>query len=484
MDIDSASTPLFSCGLDLAGLAVSSDLLYYSWGAISELRTNPSRHVGSSSLSVEYREYRVRNYRIIAFIVSPVTEKYLLEGSDLVPSSDIPDFNFLCSKSNPEFSINRAAKALFDSVCGELSSLKYQVKEGAKSTPYIVTGHSLGGSIASLFMLWLLNALEPTTTRRPLCITFGAPLLGDTRFQQAIYQYSTWNSCFLHTAHRDVPFPSIFPAMDYRPFGTFLFLSGSGKACFEAPGSISDLLMRMKPEREIESYKAGIIAQLTSIGLLQNEDEARNSWVDKKIVKPEKAAITQKREMFDPARKLNDVKVNMAQLEWYKKMNENGGYAYYDSYKIKRLMRDHRVVEFKRILTDYWEKLVEEVEKKPQKEDVPLRKEWLYGGTNFRRMVEPLDIADYYKVKGRRDYWNGGRLNCYKKLEKWLKKAKKPDTSLNTRKQNIRSSMTEDSCFWAQVEEAMIACEAYNNGNEGNFERLVEFETYVFGLIE
>ncbi|PKI30825.1 hypothetical protein CRG98_048784, partial [Punica granatum] len=71
-----------------------------------------------------------------------------------------------------------------------------------------------------------------------------------------------------------------------------------------------------------------------------------------------------------------------------------------------------------------------------------------------------------------------------KKLEKWLKEAKKPDTSLNTRKQNIKLSMTEDSCFWAHVEEATIACEAYNNGDEGNFERLVEFETYVFGLIE
>ncbi|PKI33787.1 hypothetical protein CRG98_045818 [Punica granatum] len=340
MDFDSTSTPLFSCGLDLAGLAISSDLLHYSWDVITELRTNPSRHVGSSSVSVEYRESQVRNYRIIAFIVSPVTEKYLQEGSDLV-------------------------------------------KEGAKSTSYIITGHSLGGSIASLFMLWLLNELEPTTTRRPLCITFGAPLLGDSRFQQAIYHYSTWNSCFLHTVHRDDPFPSIFAAMDYRPFGTFLFLSGSGKACFEAPDSILELLMRMKPERggnqdlqdigygptiqslrsnfvckdvtelsrrEIESYKAGIIAQLTSIGLLQNE------------------------------------------LEWYKKMNENEGYAYYDSYKIKRHIRDHRVVEFKRILTDYWEKLVEE--------------------------------------------------------------------------------------------EAMIACEDCNNGEEGSFERLVEFETYVFGLIE
>lgn len=209
-----------------------------------------------------------------------------------------------------------------------------------------------------------------------------------------------------------------------------------------------------------------------------------NKWVERNIVKPEKTATTQRIERFDPARKLNEVKVNMAQMEWYRKLSENSGNVYYDSYKSKPLMRDHKVVEFKRTLTDYWERLVEEVEKKPQKEEAHLRKRWLYAGTNFRRMVEPLGIADYYKVEGRRDYWTRGRLTCYRKLEKWLEEAKGPQVSIVTRKQNIKSILTEDSCFWAHVEEAIISCEACKKGDEGSYTRLVEFDSYVFGLIE
>lgn len=179
-----------------------------------------------------------------------------------------------------------------------------QVQGGAESTPCLITGHSLGGSIASLFTLWLLDSLDPVTSKRPLCITFGAPLLGDPGFQQAISRYSTWNSCFLHAVHMDDTVPTVFPATTYRPFGTFLFLSGLGKACFEAPETISELLERMKPERsgnkelvdfdygptaeclrgsaackdmmnlswrKTDSYKAGIVMQLMAIGLLQNE---------------------------------------------------------------------------------------------------------------------------------------------------------------------------------------------------------------------
>lgn len=187
-------------------------------------------------------------------------------------------------------------------LCSRLITM--QVVEGARSTRYLITGSSLGGLVASLFTLWLLDALDTYTTKRPLCITFGSPLLGDLQFQQAISHYSAWDSYFLHVIHRDDPFSSVFPAKTYRPFGTFLFLSASGSACFEASESISELLERMRLERsgdqqlqefdygptvdrlrenvvcrdgnelswrEIDSYKAGVITQLTAIGLLQNE---------------------------------------------------------------------------------------------------------------------------------------------------------------------------------------------------------------------
>ena len=84
----------------------------------------------------------------------------------------------------------------------------------------------------------------------------------------------------------------------------------------------------------------------------------------------------------------------MAYLEWYKKFKEKG-IRYYDGFKSGSSQPDIKVVEFKAILTHYWEGEVDEAEKKPHKEGAPFRAKWRGVGTNFRRMIEPLDIAEY-----------------------------------------------------------------------------------------
>ena len=57
------------------------------------------------------------------------------------------------------------------------------------------------------------------------------------------------------------------------------------------------------------------------------------------------------------------------------------------------------------------------------------------------------------------------------------------------KKQNVVSSLTEDSCFWAHVEEAFISCKLLTN--EGSVEEkdfakkeLIEFEKYVLDLMK
>jgi uncharacterized protein YejL (UPF0352 family) len=121
------------------------------------------------------------------------------------------------------------------------------------SKPLIVTGNSLGGSIASLFTLSLLETLNFSTTKRPLCITFGSPLIGDDGLQEAISKYPTWNSCFLHVVSDQDPIPRLLISPHnrigsdsqtnaYKPFGTFLLCSELGCACFEYSQSILDLL--------------------------------------------------------------------------------------------------------------------------------------------------------------------------------------------------------------------------------------------------
>jgi len=110
-------------------------------------------------------------------------------------------------------------------------------------TPLIVTGKGLGGSIASLFTISLLDNIG-SSKNRPLCVTFGSPLVGDKKLQQAISRSSNWNSCFIHVVSCNDPLPRLF-VTNYMPFGTFLFCSDSDSTCFENPESNLEIIVTL-----------------------------------------------------------------------------------------------------------------------------------------------------------------------------------------------------------------------------------------------
>ena len=100
------------------------------------------------------------------------------------------------------------------------------------SKPLIITENFLGGSVATLFTLSLLEKFKISTAKCPLCITFGSPLTSDEGLQEAISNYPPWNSCFLHVVSDQDPFPRVL-INGYKPFGTFLLCSELGCSCFE-----------------------------------------------------------------------------------------------------------------------------------------------------------------------------------------------------------------------------------------------------------
>ena len=110
------------------------------------------------------------------------------------------------------------------------------------SKPLIITKNSLGGSVATLFTLSLLEKFKISTTKCPLCITFGSPLIGDKGLQEAISNYPTWNSCFLHVVSNKDPVPRVL-INGYKPFGTFLLCLKLDCSCFEDLQTILELLM-------------------------------------------------------------------------------------------------------------------------------------------------------------------------------------------------------------------------------------------------
>ncbi|KAK4368713.1 hypothetical protein RND71_012505 [Anisodus tanguticus] len=78
-------------------------------------------------------------------------------------------------------------------------------------------------------------------------------------------------------------------------------------------------------------------------------------------------------------------------------LTSSGGY--YDSFKFSgsrsrdEVKRREEIVKHHKTLTKYWKTMVDEVENLPQKEEASFRTCWIYAGTSYKRMVEPLDIA-------------------------------------------------------------------------------------------
>ncbi|KAI6700639.1 hypothetical protein NL676_014963 [Syzygium grande] len=464
MDSAHAAKPLFSNGFDLANLAVSSDILSNSWAAISELQSQIDQSPPSSE-TVKIQEFKHPGYKIIAF-------------------------------DNQRFSINKDAISLLNSLQDRLSPLKTQVATSSKSIPHIITGDCLGGSIASLFTLCLLRTLDSATKNRPLCITFGSPLIGDGGFQQAISRYPTWSSCFLHVAHMDDSPESIIelltrmsPERNGSTADSQIFNYKSVIECLEGRLTCKNRPAFSVPDAD--SFRAGITAQVAAIGLVQIQPQ--NMDIDalwRKIVIPEQDILKRKNPTIDPAKALNEMKVYLAYFEWYKNKCEDDdqGPGYYDSFKTKMARCDHEVVRFKTKFEIYWQSVVEEAEKRPQREGAPMRIRWLFAGTTYRRMVEPLHIAEYYKW-GKRSYISQGRSKHFKLLEQWLDEhQKQPKNSVpnNSKMKKIMFSMTQDSCFSTHVEEARLSCRLLNSGgsNSAEIENLVKFEKYVTGLLK
>ncbi|XP_059452082.1 senescence-associated carboxylesterase 101-like isoform X2 [Corylus avellana] len=540
-----SDSPLFSSGLELGSFVVTSNVLHHSWAAISELY-GEIHEPPSWASPVRFRTFQQPNCTIIAFVTWPPCTKEHLQGQgggDLVSSSALketfPLFEFLSTKTNPRFSINKPAIDLFASVRGVLDFLKSQIS----TKPLIIAGHFVGGSVASLFTLWLLDKINLATTKRPLCITFGSPLVGDDGLQEAILQYPAWNSCFLHVVSDRDPVPRVLisphnipsapqsasasPTKEYKPFGTFLLCSQLGCACLENPESVLELLMANYSEGpgnqvlEFFDYKnivqqlkgnvickdstavldewiaqplqAGIITQLAAIGLgrpqqLQQQSIDMNKLITK-TQEQEREWLFRRREAYD-SKVLNEMKVNMAQLEWYKKFSEDEKIGYYDMFKNPYVSRNNTVERFKKSLTCYWIDMVDEKEKMPQRKGAAFATRFLFSGTNYRRMVEPLDIAEYYR-DGETDYIAKGRTKHYKLLKQWLDEdessASRPN---NPKKQNLKGGLTEDSCFWAYVEEALISVNALSNGQYSSNDMdkhkrsLIQFDDYVWGMLK
>jgi len=205
------------------------------------------------------------------------------------------------------------------------------------------------------------------------------------------------------------------------------------------------------------------------------------------------------------------IKSAIKELEKYRGQCLQYGIGYYDAFKIKQRRQLDFKANLKRVeLAGYWDEIklmmvsIEQdtvngsVEKFIYKDELPddfqCREEWVRLGTHYRLLVEPLDIANYYRLGNHEDstghYLVGGRPRRYKMLQKWLEDNEENNQILTRPTRTDHPAMfTQDSCFCAYVEE--ISCLMHNNNLRGDdkFHALVkskgrELEERVGRLID
>ncbi|XP_016558575.2 lipase-like PAD4 isoform X2 [Capsicum annuum] len=202
------------------------------------------------------------------------------------------------------------------------------------------------------------------------------------------------------------------------------------------------------------SYEAGITLALESLGIASHELNSEDA--KEALKKAKKLGRTRNLNSANLAIGLSKINPLRAQIEWYKASCDNSGdqMGYYDSFKQRGASKRGFKVNMNRIkLGQFWDSLIDKLEANELPYDFHKREKWVCASQFYKLLVEPLDIAEYYRngmhrVKGH--YMQHGRERRYKIFDKWW-------SENSTDHPNARSrfaSSTQDSCFWAKVEEA------------------------------
>lgn len=124
-------------------------------------------------------------------------------------------------------------------------------------------------------------------------------------------------------------------------------------------------------------------------------------------------------------------------------------------YKEGRSQREKNVSNMRQLLANFWDETMELFKKKQLPDDFQVQRKWIYAGHNYRLLVEPLDIANYYRKEKHYDsghYRMNGRPSRYRILQQWYEV--KMGDPIERQKLPL---VTQDSQIWAWFEEAQEA---------------------------
>ncbi|EEF39466.1 conserved hypothetical protein [Ricinus communis] len=451
-----------------------------------------------------------------------------------------------------------------------------------QSKSIVITGHSIGGTVASLCALWLLSYIQSVSSSLSvLCITFGSPLLGNQSLHRAILR-QRWGANYCHVVSKHdivprllfAPLPPLTPQLHsllrfwhfshfgslaaqlpnetkadifrlvlaslrglakakegskisccFWPSGNYFFCSEDGAICIDnamcvikmmhllfatsSPSSsiedhlkygyyIGKISLQFLTKRSLlpeelpdSSYEAGVALALQSSGIIFQEPIARPAKDCLKLARPK--GLTPNLNCAHLAIKLSKITPYRLEIQWYKQSCDlcDDQMGYYDSFKQRGASRRDFKVNLNRLkLARFWDDIIKMLENNQLPHDFHRRAKWVNASHFYKLLVEPLDIAEYYRtgkhcIKGH--YIRKGRERRYKIFDRWWKERPVKDEEQNTRSKF--ASLTQDSCFWAKVEEARELLDKVRSENDPKkltwlWENIDKFERYARELID
>ncbi|CAJ1974823.1 unnamed protein product [Sphenostylis stenocarpa] len=309
----------------------------------------------------------------------------------------------------------------------------------------------------------------------------------------------------------------------FHPFGSYLFVSSEGAVCVDSSTAVIKMMHLLfvsgSPACSIEdhlkygdyikklslqflnqknsmlgnipdsSYEAGLELAVRSSGLA-NQESAKECLKSTRRMGPsptKNAAVL-------PI-KLSKVLPYRAEIEWYKSWCDQqvDQMGYYDLFKRRRStskmamkinMNRHKLARF-------WNNVIEMLERNELPHDLVVREKWVNASHFYKLLVEPLDIAEYYG-KGthttRGHYIQHGRERRYEFFDRWWKDGMATAEENNERRSQF-ASLTQDSCFWARVEEARDWLNSVRSESDTSklallWDNIEKFERYAVDLID
>ncbi|KAL6655635.1 hypothetical protein ACP70R_006461 [Stipagrostis hirtigluma subsp. patula] len=420
----------------------------------------------------------------------------------------------------------------------------------AEEKRVVFTGHSSGGSIATLVAIWFLEQCTrqgSVNQAHPFCVTFGAPLIGDSIFNHAVRREG-WSQCILHfllpldivpripltplasfkeeiqavldwlspqtpnrsPAGRSHAIPEYYETLlrstlsiasyeacsfmgctssilgtltsfielsPYRPCGTYLFLASSEQLIVltnsDAVLQLLFYFLQLDPQQQLLDAAARSLSAhwqyepikqcmqdivcVDYLGTISSDIPGRQSnrtaigsvELSKEAILHLSAAAQWEKQRQRNQTKIDDncrkIQEALKSLNDYKRTCELYGVSYYDSFKLQREVHDFNANVRRLELAGLWDEIVEMLRRRELPDGFEAREEWVRLGTLYRRLVEPLDIANYYRHSKNEDtgsYLSKGRPRRYKYTQKWQEQL-----------QRIPFGSSLESCFWAMVEE-------------------------------